>query len=524
MLQFKTTSGRWEALAGRILDFLRSDVIALRCDGHAVRGFRSPDSPALWIRDHSDILRGGVFVESDVWSAVEAFARTQSKNGRVFDYVMAQPTSTMRENWETWMRVPVEADVEYRFVKAAYLAWQATGDDARIAALLPALDAALMYPRTHPERWDDAHGLVKRAFTMDTWDFDYTAGRYPWLNFEINDHTFWGIAHGDNSGFFEAANLLAGVYDRAGEGERAAYWRAEAAGVRERANALLWNGTFYTHFHHLVPCPLPEGVDEARQLSLSNPMAVNRGMATPAMAAALVDEYAARGREGRAFAPWYSIDPPFPAGFFGDDKLVVGAYVNGGIFPLVGGELALAAFTNGRELFGVETLTTYADLVARTGESYLWYFHDGTPSSVDTSTSPEAMPTDGWGSSAMLMGLVEGLAGVRDDAHSFRRVTLAPRWVSAGEDEVAVRLAYEASGAGFAYSYRHDAGAQTIRLEIEGRADVTLHLLLPQGATATGVRWNGALQAVATTRVEDSAYADTAGRVEGRATVEVAYG
>ncbi|HYE57733.1 MAG TPA: hypothetical protein VD948_04475, partial [Rhodothermales bacterium] len=438
MLQIQTPSGRWGALADRVQAFLRSDVIALRCDGQAVRGFRSPDSPALWIRDHSDILRGGVFVEADVWSAVEAFARTQSKNGRVFDYVMAQPTSTMRENWETWMRVPVEADVEYRFVNAAYLAWQASGDADRIARLLPSLDAALTYTRTHPERWDETTGLVKRGFTMDTWDFDYTAGRYPWLNFQINEHTFWGIAHGDNSGFYQAAKRLARLYHWGceagwpghGDGwrDRADYWNAEADGVQERANALLWNGRFYTHFHHLVPCPVPEVVDEARQLSLSNPMAVNRGMAKPGMAVALVDEYAARGREGQAFAPWYSIDPPFPVGFFGDDKLVVGAYINGGIFPLVGGELALAAFNNGREAYGVETLTTYADMVERTGETYLWYFHDGTPSSVDTSTSPEAMPTDGWGSSAMLMSLVEGLAGVRDQSHSFSEVSLAPRW------------------------------------------------------------------------------------------------
>jgi len=313
VLDIQTPSGRWGALAAQVLGFLRQDVIALRCDGSDVRGFRSPDSPALWIRDHSDILRGGVYMEADVWSAVEAFANAQQRNGRVFDYVTTKPTATNRENWETWMRVPVEADVEYRFVKAAHLAWQASGDTARLTALLPALDAALTYTRTHPERWDEQYGLVKRGFSMDTWDFDYTAGREPWLNFQIGEHTFWGIAHGDNSGFYEAAMLLAGMYARDGQRDPAVYWRAEAEGLRERANALLWNGAFYTHFHHLVPCPL-EGVDEARQLSLSNPMAVNRGLTTPEMARALVDEYAARGREGKAFAPWFSIDPPFPVG------------------------------------------------------------------------------------------------------------------------------------------------------------------------------------------------------------------
>ncbi len=225
--------------------------------------------------------------------------------------------------------------------------------------------------------------------------------------------------------------------------------------------------------------------------------------------------------------PGTRIDPPFPVGFFGDEKLVVGAYINGGIFPLVGGELALAAFEHGREAYGVETLRTYADLVARTGESYLWYFHDGTPSSVDTSTSPEALPTDGWGSTAMLMGLVAGLAGVRDLAHSFTEVSLQPRWVAAGEADATVQLAYEASGAGFAYTYRHDAEAHTIRLEIEGKADVVVAPLLPAGTEARSVVWEGvpcAPQTLLNEGAGESCYGGTWGRVDGRATVEVTYG
>ena len=544
MLQLQTASGRWDALAARVLDFLRADVLTLRADGAAVRGFRSPDSPALWIRDHSDILRGGVYTEADVWSAVEAFAASQSRNGRVFDFVTTKPTPTNRENWETWVRVPVEADVEYRFVNAAYLAWQASGDDARLRALLPALDAALTYTRTHPDRWDDRHGLVKRPYTIDTWDFDYTAGRHPWLNFQITDGTFWGIAHGDNSGFFEAARRLAALHAHAGDDARAAHWRAEADGVRARANALLWNGAFYTHFHPLVPVEV-NGVDVARQLSLSNPAAVTRGLATPAMArqlslsnpmavtrglataamaAALVDTYAARDAEGRSFAPWWSVDPPFPTGFFGDDKLVAGAYVNGGVLPLVGGELALGALEHGREAFGVDQLGRYADLVGRTGETYLWYFPDGTASTVDTSTSPEATPTDGWGSSAMLLALVRGLGGVRDEGARFVRVALAPRWLAAGEDTAALRLGYEASGAGFGYTYRHDAAARAVTLDLDGHADVALHVLLPAGTGATALRWNGADVPVTTATVDASPYADGHGRVDGRATVEVAYG
>ena len=515
--------------------FLAADVIALRLGGVHVTGYRSPDNPALWIRDHSDTLRAGVFFLDDVWSAVEAFARTQGRDGRVFDYATTAPTPTQRENWETWVRVPVEADVEYRFVSAAYLAWQATRDEGRLRTLLPSLDDALRYTRTDPERWDAGHGLVKRGFSVDTWDFDHTRahdeGRAPWLNFQLNDDTLWGIGHADNSGFVYAAERLADLYDAVGDQtggpDRAAFWRAEADGVRTRANALLWNGRFYRHFHFLVPPPASiAGLDVDAQLSLSVPMAHPRGLATAAQGREIVDEYARRHAQGRSFAPWWGIDPAFPAGFFGEETIVPGAYCNGGIMPLVGGELARTAFAVGREAFGVETLSIYADLVARTGETYLWYFPDGTPSSVDTSTSPEATPTDGWGTSAMLLSLVEGLAGVKDEGAGFARLRLSPRWVATGEDAAEVRVGYPASGAGFGYTYRHDRTAKTITLELTGDAEVALNVLLPEGASAAQVRCDGTPVTTALHREDASPYAQAAVRVHGArpARVEVAYG
>lgn len=486
-------------------------------------GFRSPDSPALWIRDHSDMLRAGVFFHEDVQSAVDAFAGTQQANGRVFDYVTAE-AGTEPENWEKWVRVPVEADVEYRFVKAAYLAWQATGDDVWLADVLPNLERALTYSCTHPWRWDTNHGLIKRAYTIDTWDFDYTAGRMPWLNFQITDDTFWGIMHGDQSGFVEAADLFARMLRYTGDGTRAEAWERRSQDVRDRANALLFNRRFYTHSHKLTPVTI-DGVDESEQLSLSNPMAINRGMATHKMAVAILEEYQRRREQTGAFAEWFSIDPPFPTGIFGDDKLVPGAYLNGGIMPLVGGELARAAFEHGMEAYGVETLRRYAEMIEESGETYLWYFPDGRPSTVEESTSPEALPTDGWGSSAMLWACVTGLCGVQDTSHSFRDVRLSPRWVAAGEHEAAVAISYAASGAAFSYEYVHDPNAETIRLEVKSEnTQLSLHVLLPEGVQALEATWNGTSVDVVSSRVGSSPYADLEGEVHGRANVEVRYG
>ncbi|NNE35729.1 MAG: hypothetical protein HKN13_10855 [Rhodothermales bacterium] len=484
MIKVTTPNGHWQAFCDLVRQFLEADIVELSIEGEAVRGYRSPDSPALWIRDHSDILRAGRYFDSTTRSTVDAFAETQSRSGRIFDYVLNKPATWAgeQENWEKWVRIPVEADVEYRFVKAAFIEWQSSGDDEWLASILPALDRALHYATTHQLRLDPSSGLVKRAYTMDTWDFDYTAGRHPWLNFQITDDTFWGIMHGDNSGVFESARLLERMYAYLGDEHRAGHWKAEADRIARAANHLLFNGRFYNHFHKLTDVVV-EGVDESEQLSLSNPMAITRGMATPEIASAILTEYQSRRESSEAFAEWFSIDPPFPDGFFGDEKLVAGAYINGGIMPLVGGELALAAFESGFETYGLQTLEQYREMVAESGETFLWYFPDGTPSSVDTSTSPEAMPTDGWGSSAMLNALVRGLCGIVDTGSCYSSVTLAPRWLIAGEDVASVEVSYAASAVGIAYDFRHNATDSTVDLDVRTTASstaLTLRLLVPQ--------------------------------------------
>lgn len=527
MLKISTSSGRWAPFCERIESFLAADVAEFVVDGSVVRGYRSPDNPAIWIRDHAETARAGKYFEADLKSVVNAFADQQSANGRIFDYVTTAPLpwTGERENWERWVRIPVEADVEFRFVCAAAEAWQATGDDEWIHALMPTMQRALEYTTTHPWRWDRGTGLVKRAFTMDTWDFDYTAGRHPWLNFQITPDTLWGVMHGDNSGLYGAARRLAAIQRHLGDSESADRWVDFTNGLRERANALLFNGRFYRHFHKITPFELV-GVNEEEQLSLSNPSNINRGLATPEIAEAIISEYRRRREESDAFAEWFSIDPPFPDGFWGDERHVSGAYINGGIFPLVGGELARAALTSGFETYGVQTLDQYREMIEQSGETYLWYFPDGTPSSVETSTSPEATATDGWGASAMLYAFVEGLCGVVDTLHGFREVDFSPRWVAASEDSASVDLGYAASGARFGYDFSHQEhdGNGTMKFEI--RADeshVKAHVLLPGDSSQADVHVNGAPVAAQLSTVRESRYVDFTADVRGTSQIEIRY-
>lgn len=521
--QIKTGKPEFDELYPRVRAFLEQDTMDMVIDGEAIRGYRSPDTPAVWLRDHSDMMRGFRFFEKDLTSAVTHFGDTQARNGRIFDYFTVQPEKVPceRENWCKYVRVPVEADVEYRMVKAAFLAWQTTGDDNWVRSRLPAMEAGLDYIFSHPWRWDPELRLVKRPYTIDSWDFAYTAGQHDWLQFQIDDNTFWGIMHGDNSGYYAACRQMAVIYRHLGESKRAQHWDYFADGLKERMNEVCWNGRFYTHFVKQTPVTI-DGVDEENQLSFSNALNINRGVTSHEQAVSILREYRRRKDSTDAFAEWFSIEPPFPDGIFGEEKIVAGAYTNGGIMPLVGGELARAYFEHGFEAEGVETLQKYHQLIARNNETFLWYFPDGTESSIESSSSPDAMPTDGWGSSSMLYGCLEGLAGVQDRGKLLQDLTLSPRWHAAGVAEAEVQVGYEVSGSGIGYRYHESA--QGIGLELEGgQHRVHSHCLLPQGAEVARVTIGGKDVPFEQTTVEQSPYVDFDFEVDGGTEVKVSF-
>jgi len=152
----KTGHKEFDRLFPLVRSFLEPNAMDIQIDGKSIRGYHAPDTKSIWIRDYSDMLRGVKYFEKDLKSTVAHFADTQAKNGRIFDYFTTSPEKLPceRENWTKYVRVPVESDVEFRFVKAAFLAWQSTGDDHWIQTLLPPMEKALDYALSHPFRFD----------------------------------------------------------------------------------------------------------------------------------------------------------------------------------------------------------------------------------------------------------------------------------------------------------------------------------------------------------------------------------
>ncbi|MFQ6098112.1 MAG: hypothetical protein ACE5O2_10340, partial [Armatimonadota bacterium] len=264
----------------------------------------------------------------------------------------------------------------------------------------------------------------------------------------------------------------------------------------------------------------PDEEDDEERLSLGNACALNRGTLTQGMAASIIEEYQRRRElnEGTHFAEWFSMDPPFPEGSQAAGGLKPGVYVNGGIMPLVGGELALGAFRHGFERYGVDILRRYHSIVAKANATYLWYHPDGRPPRQEA-----ASPADGWGAAAMLCAFMEGLCGVVDELSLYQRVTLSPRWAAAGIERALVCAKYGASDAYFACDYTHEG--ERIVLELSGSGEtVVVHLLLPQGFTPVRVEANGSGVPFQVVEVGPSRYVDITIGAGGRRVVIVGGG
>lgn len=529
--QIQTGNETWDSFVPTIKWFLSQDKSHFTIEGREVSGYRSPDTNPIWLRDHTHQMKGFRYFEPDMTSSMDIFRQYQMPDGAFYDFFVysEQPCEPGEEvpkigdrfhfddvNKIQFARCGVEADVEYLAVEAVYKAWQATGDDEWMRGMLESLERGLTYSLTDSSRWSEEHQLVKRPFTIDTWDFEFGSfeivdGRRTHSS-NIRGENYWCIMHGDNTGMANSCRLLARLFDHSGDSQRAARWTRWAEHFVRRTNEVCWNGRFYTHQVHITPVDVP--ADESEQLSLSNTYDMNRGVPSHEQCASIIREYMRRRetRQGEHLAEWYGIDPAFPNFAFGHD-FAPGEYVNGGIMPLVGGELARAAFEHGFEGYGVDILRHYCELAVRPRETYLWYRPDGSHWSGGS-----FLATDGWGSAAMLNALLEGLAGIEDESKLFGSTKLSPRWAAAGETQARVTACYPASDAYFRYEYEQSNSEIAISTEGSG-SGVRFHVLLPEGASVSSVSVDGGSAEYGISRVESSRYVDFSGRIRGRARI-----
>lgn len=346
----------------------------------------------VWLRDHVHSMKGLKYFVGDLRSGIDLYADWQREDGMIWDKVKEQFHSNA-QNWfdvtfargdfirkvpghpkRRFCRVPVENDVEWLFLEGLYFTWKATGDDKWMASLLDNAIRACEYATSDEYRWSEKFALLKRGYTIDTWDFlsQYDQNLGIGRNMIVDpDRTVFGVFHGDNTGFAVGCHYLAEMLRHAGRQAEAERFDRLGDELMERLTELAWNGEFYAH--HVSEDPSFErdfgDTNESAQVSLSNAYALNRGLPHD-KCVAIIESYRRIRREMPDSSPgeFYLIYPPFEKGFGRHSKW---HYMNGGVSTITAGELARGAFEHGYEHYGVDIL----DRVRGWGEKHRDHLH-----------------------------------------------------------------------------------------------------------------------------------------------------
>ena len=346
-----------------------------------------------WILDHSHTTKGMQYFSPIAGEMVDLNAAAQKASGMIWSF--AFPDDGPAHGYHYWAykdqgyamvdggvefaRQPVENHNEANFVDALYLAWKASGDDAWMASHLDAARKALDYSVTDPARWSSRFLLLKRGYTIDSWDFQ-PADQYL-VPFPLGDRqqidpkrTKFTIFFGDNTAYAHACDQLVEMLEHAGRASDAGDYKQRAGQIRERLGALAWNGRFFTHHIEEDPTVTRKfGVDEKSQLAMSNAYSLNRGIRED-QAAAIIEAYQDLRHHlpNRSPGEWYAVYPPYERGFGGDGERW--QYMNGGVQPHAAGELARGALEHGFEGYGADILLRLRDLgAAHDGKLYFAY-------------------------------------------------------------------------------------------------------------------------------------------------------
>ena len=364
--------GRYKEMFDLFYTSMQTDTGSVVWNGSRYRYF------VPWGLDHCHTMKGLKYFYGFGEEFVDLMREAQRDDGMIWSFVEHMPMDyfrtrdaktgyTQKVGDKYFVRQPTENHPEYIFVKTIYQCWKASGNDLWMQKNLEAASRALDYCMKDPARWSKRYGLLKRVYTIDSWDFQVEDEYLPDLgitNTMIIDpeKSKFGVFFGDNTAYVEACNQLAEMYARVGLSNEATKFRKRADEINTRLNALSWNGKFYTHFideDSTVKRNL--GVDEKSQLAQSNAYSINLGIGHD-KSKAIIESYLALQKHLPLGSPgeWYAIYPPFERGF--ERHGAKWQYMNGGVGGHVAGELARGAFENGYEKYGIDILERMFEL------------------------------------------------------------------------------------------------------------------------------------------------------------------
>ncbi|PWT96438.1 MAG: hypothetical protein C5B52_15795 [Bacteroidetes bacterium] len=338
-----------------------------------------------WVLDNFHTMKGLKYFLPNGHELIDVMKQSQREDGMIYSFIQYMNNADYfltRDKFSGYskkigdrifVRQPVENHPEYIYVNTIYDVWKSSGDDEWMKSTIASATKALDYALIDPARWSKRFGLLKRAYTIDSWDFavddEYTPNIGITNTMIIDPNkTKFGVFFGDNTGYITACYQVAEMALHVGDEITAAKFKTRGDEVKDRLNKLAWNGNFFTHFidedssvHRNL------GVNEKTQIAQSNAYSLNRKI-SPEQSKAIIQTYVDLKNHLPVGSPgeWYAIYPPFRKGFAEHNQ--IWQYMNGGVGGHVAGELARGAYENGYENYGTDILSRLFELGKKYGD------------------------------------------------------------------------------------------------------------------------------------------------------------
>jgi len=347
-----------------------------------------------WVLDNFHTMKGKKYFLPNGKELINIMRQAQREDGMIYSFIQYQPNTDYfltRDKFsgyskkigdKVFVRQPTENHPEYIYVNTIYDCWKSDGDNEWMKKNLTSAAKALDYTINDPARWSKRFNLLKRVYTIDSWDFAVEDEYMPDIgitNSMIIDpvKSKFGVFFGDNTGYITACYQLAEMFDKTGDLSAAEKYKKRGNEISDRLNRLTWNGKFFTHFideDSTVHRNL--GVDEKTQIAQSNAYSLNRDI-THEQSKAIIESYLNLKNNLPVGSPgeWYAIYPPFQKGFEQHDK--VWQYMNGGVGGHVAGELARGAYENGYENYATDILGRLFEL-GKKYDNKIWFAYTGS--------------------------------------------------------------------------------------------------------------------------------------------------
>lgn len=354
-------------------------------------GFSAGDGYGeVWIRDYNTFIELAMEVMPDdkIQDNLLTFFRFQGATGDIVDGFIPVGQTTRGYKYRYSNLEPryaahkntVETDQESSLIQAVGRYVKKSGNREFLnkvidgKTVLDRLDFALNWLLN--ERFDKKHGLIWGATTADWGDVQ---PEHAW-GVELDENSHLSIDIYDNAFFIIAIN---NYLDLQPDAQKRLAWTKVRDSILENTRKHLWDNEKQKFIPHLYlnGSPFPDDFDEnAIYYHGGTAMAIEAGILSREEIEASNNAMLANVKASGAQTIGLTLYPPYPEGFFKNEKMYPYGYQNGGDWTWFGGRMILQLMRNGFVQEAYDQFQPMLTRVVKNNGFYEWYALDGTPS------------------------------------------------------------------------------------------------------------------------------------------------